>query len=105
VAQYRTTVHTLLIHCAQALKRKLASRRTFVPWGGGQFVPLKLSVPLREPEELPEAPLLGAAAAAAVALPPGVEPLVLWEPPPGADGEPVRVDDMLVQVRLVQTVW
>lgn len=32
-----------------------------------------------------------------VQLPPGIEPLVLWEPPPGEAGEAVVVDDMLTQ--------
>ncbi|EFN53964.1 hypothetical protein CHLNCDRAFT_136249 [Chlorella variabilis] len=87
---------------SQALKRKLAARNTFVPWGGGKFVPLKLSMPPREPEPLPEgasaaAAAAGAAQPAAVVLPPGVDPLVLWAPPAGAEGEPVRVDDMLTQ--------
>lgn len=30
------------------------------------------------------------------ALPPGVEPLVLWTPPDGVPGDPVCVDHMLV---------
>lgn len=89
-----------LAAASQALKRKLAARRAFVPWGGGKFVPLKLKAPLRDP--LPEPEPAGAAAASAVApavvLPPGVEPLILWEPPAGAEGQPVRVDDMLTQV-------
>ena len=137
----------------QALKRKLAARKAFVPWGGGKFVPLKLKVrlsaalfclqrlsahvrcasrmwhachelelasppavfhavpchapakqaPLKEPLPTLEEPASSAAAAAAAAepavvLPPGVEPLVLWEPPEGVEGQPVRVDDMLTQV-------
>lgn len=75
-----------------------------MPWGGGKFVPLRLKVP---PKELPELELpvpAGAGSAAAaeppVTLPPGVEPLVLWEPPPEAGGQPVRVDDMLTQARV-----
>lgn len=34
----------VLFHCVQSLKRKLAARKAFVPWGGGKFVPLKLKV-------------------------------------------------------------
>lgn len=89
---------------SSALRRKLAARKTFVPWGGGAFVPLKLKAPPRELLGLPEeatgqgAALAAPAAEAAVVLPPGVEPLVLWEPPPGEQGQPVRVDDMLTQV-------
>jgi len=35
---------TELYALLQSLKRKLAARRAFVPWGGGKFVPLKLKV-------------------------------------------------------------
>jgi hypothetical protein len=87
----------------QALKRKLAARKSFVPWGGGKFVPLQLKMPPREPLLLEEVgPVAPAPAPAAgpppVVLPPGIEPLVLWEPPAGAEGQPVLVDDMLTQV-------
>lgn len=30
-------------------------------------------------------------------LPPGVEPLVLWEPPEGSSGKPILVDNMLTK--------
>lgn len=76
-----------------------------MPWGGGKFVPLKLKAPTREPSlepELPGGATAELAAAPAVVLPPGVEPLVLWEPPAGVEGQPVRVDDMLTQVGLLQ---
>lgn len=64
-----------------------------------------VQVPPKEPlptldEPLGATPTAAAAAAEpAVVLPPGVEPLVLWEPPAGEEGQPVRVDDMLTQVR------
>lgn len=32
-----------------------------------------------------------------IELPPGVEPLVLWEPPEGSSEEPVIVDTMLTR--------
>lgn len=88
---------------SDALRRKLVARKAFVPWGGGAFVPLKLKVPPRELGLPEDAAGLGAASPApaaepAVVLPPGVEPLVLWEPPAGEQGQPVRVDDMLTQV-------
>ena len=73
-----------------------------MPWGGGgKFVGLKLRVPPRDPslDDLGgPAAAAAAAPAAAVVLPPGIEPLVLWEPPAGVEGEAVRVDDMLTQV-------
>ena len=71
-------------------------------------------VPPKEPLPILEEPsgTAGIAAAAAVepavVLPPGVEPLVLWEPPAGVEGQPVRVDDMLTQVgscACSQRVW
>ncbi|GAB4814175.1 hypothetical protein N2152v2_001221 [Parachlorella kessleri] len=89
---------------SEALRRKLLARRQFVPWGSGTFTPLKLSIP--KPSPTPELQ----AACEKVELPPGVEPLVLWEPPPGdttgssstvkpgsssSSGGAVVVDDML----------
>jgi DNA repair and recombination protein RAD54 and RAD54-like protein len=85
-------------HSAE-LARRLAARRRFVPWGSNSNIahpgrPLGLAGPgnlglgLSKPaEEVPEE------------LPPGVEPLVLWE---GVDAEgkelpPVSVDNMLVK--------
>jgi hypothetical protein len=77
------------------LQKKLSARRTFVPWGANApFRPAVLA-----------APLGGGAGGAGgppappppVELPPGVEPLVLWEPPAGVGGAPVRVDDALTR--------
>jgi DNA repair and recombination RAD54-like protein len=77
------------------LQKKLSARRTFVPWGANApFRPAVLAAPR------------GAGAGAAggppappppVELPPGLEPLVLWEPPAGVGGAPVRVDDALTR--------
>ena len=85
-------------HSAE-LARRLAARRRFVPWGSNSNIahpgrplglagPGNLSLGLSKPaEEVPEE------------LPPGVEPLVLWEGV-DADGKelpPVSVDNMLVK--------
>ena len=85
-------------HSAE-LARRLAARRRFVPWGStsniahpgrplGVAGPVGLGLGIPKPaEDVPEE------------LPPGVEPLVLWE---GFDAEgkelpPVSVDNMLVK--------
>jgi DNA repair and recombination RAD54-like protein len=80
---------------SEALRRALIARKQFVPWGASgkpfqapvKFIPQSSDDPAAE------------AAAAPVELPPGIEPLVLWEPPPGTEGEgnPVRVDNMLTR--------
>ena len=79
-------------HSAE-LARRLASRRRFVPWGSNVNV-ATLSRPVGagafasplnpKPEEPAEEP-----------LPPGVEPLVLWEDAEGGANPPVSVDNML----------
>ena len=77
----------------QSLKRALAARKQFVPWGtaaGKHFQPpIKLA-----PQTFDDEP---EAAAPPIELPPGVEPLVLWEPPAGTEGSPIRVDDALTR--------
>jgi DNA repair and recombination RAD54-like protein len=78
---------------SDALRRALVARKQFVPWGASgkpfqapvKFIPQSSDDPAAE------------AAAAPVELPPGIEPLVLWEPPPGTEGNPVRVDNMLTR--------
>ena len=79
-------------HSAE-LARRLASRRRFVPWGSNVNV-ATLSRPVGagafasplnpKPEEPAEEP-----------LPPGIEPLVLWEDAEGGANPPVSVDNML----------
>ena len=79
-------------HSAE-LARRLASRRRFVPWGSNVNVATlgrpvgagAFASPLNpKPEEPAEEP-----------LPPGVEPLVLWEDAEGGANPPVSVDNML----------
>ncbi|KAG7670478.1 hypothetical protein Ndes2526B_g00232 [Nannochloris sp. 'desiccata'] len=80
---------------SEALRRALVARKQFVPWGASgkpfqapvKFIPQSSDDPAAE------------AAAAPVELPPGIEPLVLWAPPPSTEGEgnPVRVDNMLTR--------
>lgn len=67
----------------------MAMRNFFVPWGK--------SVP-----DMPKTAFKPAAPAADVGedeLPPGIEPLVLWEPPDDSDPKikPVIVDNMLTK--------
>jgi DNA repair and recombination RAD54-like protein len=77
---------------SDALRRALVARKQFVPWGASgkpfqapvKFIPQSSDDPAAD-------------SAAPIELPPGIEPLVLWEPPPGADGNPVRVDNMLTR--------
>jgi SNF2 family DNA or RNA helicase len=75
----------------QALQRSLAARKQFIPWGGAgrPFQPLKLTAVQSAVGAAPPPP--------PVVLPPGVDPLVLWEPPPGVGGPAVRVDDALTR--------
>lgn len=78
---------------SEALRRALVARKQFVPWGasGKPFqAPVKF---IPQTSDDPSAD----AAAPPVELPPGIEPLILWEPPPGAEGNPVRVDDDLTR--------
>eukprot|EP00887_Chlorella_sp_A99_P002466 scaffold10.g2466.t1 len=79
------------------LRRKLQARKAFKPWGGGKWQPVVPTIPPPPPPEPAGAPPPPAGPPPPLELPPGVEPLVLWEPPPGAGGSPVKVDDMLVQ--------
>lgn len=73
---------------SDALKRALAARNRFVPWGAGNkpFVPPKLSavVPMGDDGAGLGVPLVPPQPQQAVVieLPEGIEPLVLWEPPP-----------------------
>jgi DNA repair and recombination protein RAD54 and RAD54-like protein len=99
------------------LRRRLAAARRFVPWGSSEAFrrPRLVAPPVLSsqgdvdggamaPVPGAVAPLLPPAAAATVELPPGVEPLVLWEAPPeeapgagGSDRAPVVVDSMLTR--------
>jgi len=101
---------------SDALKRALAARNRFVPWGAGNkpFIPPRLSaivvpiggddaalgVPVMPPQ--PRQPVN-------IELPEGIEPLVLWEPPPSSSNasegdnnnddknEPIIVDNALAR--------
>jgi DNA repair and recombination RAD54-like protein len=113
-----TQPHNLLCHL-QALRKKLLARKIFVPWGSNKpFTPLKLPAPpppdaaadalqqelLAAADALQQELLAAAAAAAAedAALPPGIEPLVLWDPVEAglaadAGEHAVTVDNMLTR--------
>ncbi|GAX75378.1 hypothetical protein CEUSTIGMA_g2822.t1 [Chlamydomonas eustigma] len=76
---------------SQAMKQKLAARKMFVPWGENK--PLLLRRPtLPEFEHVPDVPL-----EVVESLPEGIEPLLLWSPPPDIEGAPIFVDNMLVR--------
>ena len=87
------TTFYLFVIFLQSLRRALAARKQFIPWGaaGKPFQPPVKLLPTTsdEPPRSPEAP--------PVELPPGIEPLVLWEPPPGTEGPSVKVDDALTR--------
>lgn len=76
---------------SKELMRRLHSRHQFVPWGS----PRQATV-LPEPEETI------AEQDEEESLPPGVQPLVLWEPEPGDEkvtdsSKPILVDNVLVK--------
>ena len=84
---------------SESLRRALAARKQFVPWGAGKpFQP-----PIRPPTHPDDddgtatTTTVTTTTDPSVELPPGIEPLVLWEPPPGEEGNPVRVDDTLTR--------
>lgn len=75
---------------AAELRRRMAMRTFFVPWGkSAPDMPKALARPMLPPAELGDDE-----------LPPGIEPLVLWEPP-GDNSDPklkpVMVDNMLTK--------
>ncbi|DBA95427.1 TPA: DNA-dependent ATPase protein rad54 [Trebouxia sp. C0006] len=72
---------------SQALRKTVLSRRAVVPWGcKTPLAPPKPAV-IELPQQIQEV----------IELPPGVEPLVLWEPPEGSAEEPILVDTMLTR--------
>eukprot|EP00195_Chlamydomonas_chlamydogama_P012357 CAMPEP_0202906302 /NCGR_PEP_ID=MMETSP1392-20130828/38231_1 /ASSEMBLY_ACC=CAM_ASM_000868 /TAXON_ID=225041 /ORGANISM="Chlamydomonas chlamydogama, Strain SAG 11-48b" /LENGTH=1035 /DNA_ID=CAMNT_0049594745 /DNA_START=120 /DNA_END=3227 /DNA_ORIENTATION=+ len=84
---------------SDALKRKLVARRRFIPWGDNKpFLVPSLPLPPRivESANMP-APTPVQDLCSGEVLPAGVEPLVLWEPPEGAAGQGVVVDNMLLK--------
>lgn len=83
----------------QALRRRLAARKHFIPWGSNKaFTPIRAPLPPPSNSEPPAAQ----PPPEDTALPPGVEPLVLWDPAEveaagGADDVAVEVDPMLTR--------
>lgn len=88
---------------SESLKRALAARKQFVPWGGGRPFqpPVKLQPVVedgqRSAEELAARSSSAIPPPPAITLPPGIDPLILWTPPPEAGGQAVRVDDALTR--------
>lgn len=81
---------------SESLKRALAARKQFVPWGGGR--PFQPPVKLQPaPQDPPPSHGDLAPASNPITLPPGIDPLILWTPPPEAGGQPVKVDDALTR--------
>ncbi|KAI9127982.1 hypothetical protein K1719_000975 [Acacia pycnantha] len=80
----------------EELTRRLCARKRFVPWGSTRPVLVaitnRLSSPINVVEEV---------AAEEVSLPPGIEPLVLWQPEgfeeEGRNLTPIAVDPLLVR--------
>ncbi|CAI8587210.1 unnamed protein product [Vicia faba] len=81
----------------QDLSRRLFARKRFVPWGSTTPIPIpnptpsplsefNLNIPLPE-DQLKPSP-----------LPPGIDPLILWQPdPPDSNFTPISVDTLLVR--------
>eukprot|EP00878_Enallax_costatus_P045593 GHUV01055013.1.p1 GENE.GHUV01055013.1~~GHUV01055013.1.p1 ORF type:complete len:196 (+),score=48.44 GHUV01055013.1:302-889(+) len=86
---------------SDALRRRLAARKHFVPWGSNKpFTPIRATVP--SPIEPQPQQAAAQPPPEDTALPPGVEPLVLWDPAEaggagGADDVAVEVDPMLTR--------
>lgn len=80
----------------EQLSRRLWARKRFVPWGSTRpaLVPITnmLDIPSTAEEALSED---------IISLPPGIEPLVLWQPEEYDEGagnvEPISVDPVLVR--------
>ena len=73
---------------SNALKHKLSIQKKFTPWGSKHSASVPRFVP--RPSQSSELP-----AEAAEEEPDTFEPLVLWEPPAGEEGDVIQVDRML----------
>ncbi|CAN0846550.1 Protein CHROMATIN REMODELING 25 [Linum grandiflorum] len=80
---------------SEKLIRRLGARRRFVPWGSSTPIVIPSSNRISLPNDVEKE------AEETVALPPGIEPLVLWQPSELEDGAisspPIMVDPLLVQ--------
>lgn len=82
---------------SSALRKALAARKAFVPWGSGKpFQPVKVTLPAQQEDDSTNG-LAMKEPVEAMELPQGIEPLIVWEPPEGTAGDPVRVDDALTR--------
>ncbi|GIL43572.1 hypothetical protein Vafri_1202, partial [Volvox africanus] len=103
---------------SEALRRKLAARRHFVPWGSSTPLPIPMMT-LKPPTptlpaapEPPPEPPAPPSPAPEPALPEGIEPLVLWQAshgsmeetaaPPVGSGEAAASDAVVVDTMLVR---
>ena len=87
-------VNSVVISVAmQSLKKALAARRQFVPWGAGKpFKPLKVQIAVTANEQ---ALVSKEDKPVSYELPPGVDPLILWESSSG--DHKVQVDNALTR--------
>ncbi|XP_054787444.1 protein CHROMATIN REMODELING 25 [Prosopis cineraria] len=80
----------------EELTRRLCARKRFVPWGSTRPVLVAITNRLNSPINVEKD-----VAAEEVSLPPGIEPLVLWQPEgyedEGRNLTPVTVDPLLVR--------
>lgn len=80
----------------EQLARRLCARKRFVPWGSSRpalvAISNRLNIPSTAEKDIIEEN---------VSLPPGIEPLVLWQPEESEDGAanlvPIEVDPLLVR--------
>ncbi|KAF5751213.1 protein CHROMATIN REMODELING 25 [Tripterygium wilfordii] len=78
----------------EQLARRLCARKRFVPWGSSRPVLVTITNQLHVPTVEKDAE------EESVTLPPGVDPLVLWQPDESEDGNnlvPIMVDPLLVR--------
>ncbi|CAI0447154.1 unnamed protein product [Linum tenue] len=80
----------------EELRRRFLARKRFVPWGSSKPLPIPNISRVSVPESVEND-----TEAESMSLPPGIEPLILWQPPEPEDGAidlpPIMVDPLLVQ--------
>lgn len=81
----------------EELTRRLGARKRFVPWGSNRPVLVTITNQLNTPIDVEKDVI----EEEEVSLPPGIDPLVLWQPEDCEDGAcnltPIEVDSLLVR--------